>query len=190
MVGAYADAYADNDNWNFPPKNPADDCTNYVSYSMHAAQYENAAYNGLPYYLCDGLNCYNYDNDHEWWFNSSQGIHYTTYSWGGLPNLLTFTNYIGLWNYYAYYSNLGSLRSGDIVFYALNGDGVIDHSRIVSGWGYISNYSIDYLGSTDRSYELTYTLLTNNHSGYRWHVPINYSLSADSLIATIAHMRP
>ena len=165
-----------------------DDCTNFVSQSLHSG-------GGFPYVNMPGIPGPGDSSNYDWWFNRYNfGVFvqdYESYTWGGAPNFKNFLNDTAsgqsVGSYYPYNApnTPNGWDLGDVAFYNW-GDGKIDHTAIKSAYGSYGGWSGSLMSQhTKPLRNVPYDYYGVNTSGsqfnefttqiYLWHINGNVS---------------
>ncbi len=125
---SYADTWAHSRNPAYPNGGTGcncRDCTHYISQILDMS--------GHPYRGQIGR-----DWIQDWWYSAQQSPSTST-TWRYTPSLFwDYVNYYDDQGVFQIVSNISQLSSGDIILMDFEDDGVIDHARIVIGYGYTS----------------------------------------------------
>lgn len=165
---------------------PDNDCTNFSSQVLRAGGFPNNPSNATPY---------NQNDPHQWWYDPILGFwpYYSSVTWRATPEFVD--EYVPFRSTeFQFKNHIGQMIKGDLLALDLqdeNGryghDGIPDHMRVVLDWNYTSPFSIDYSGTGDNFVmSPALTLLIDQHSIDRWHVPWTYNfISMDDVYAYI-----
>lgn len=84
------------------------------------------------------------------------------------------------------------MRKGDLIpldlmnaFGNPGHDGYADHMRVVVGYGSSSPFANDYVNGSNLVTNPSYTLLIDQHSTNRWHVPWDYNITLGDWLSFI-----
>ena len=179
----YADSFTDVYN-NYYASFSGNDCTNVSSQALRAGDIWNHPSNPA---------LFNMNDPEQWWHDPTfPSSPYSSITWRATPNFVDYAEYRS--TEFQFVGSLEALAKGDLIILdawdeendELGHDGIADHIRIVLDWAFTSPFHIDYENCDTNYVTSPYkTMLIDQHTIDRWHVPRTYNLQSGDIIARI-----